>query len=164
MLAIVLSHLATQLTLLVDACPIQGDWNVFGILGLFVGLSAVVVILTMPLQDPDLSKDELSLSFEHPSSQFRSPEDNLTLWHFMTVSWMTPLVSLGSARQLNDEDVWSLGFEFRHRILHDNFSELKGSVVRRLLAANGIDLVIISFLAALESLASKWPYTITRRL
>lgn len=72
----------------------------------------------------------------------------------MTVSWMTPLISLGSARQLNDEDVWSLPFEFQHRILHDSFQELKGSVVRRLISANGFDLVIISSLAVLELLAS----------
>ncbi len=67
---------------------------------------------------------------------------------------MKPLISLGSARQLNDEDVWSLAFEFQHRILHDCFRELKGSVVRRLITANGFDLVIISSLAVLESLAS----------
>lgn len=72
----------------------------------------------------------------------------------MTVSWMTPLITLGSARQLNDEDVWSLAFEFQHGILHDSFRELKGSVVRRLITANGLDLVIIFFLAVLESLAS----------
>ena len=72
----------------------------------------------------------------------------------MTVSWMTPLISLGSARQLNDGDVWSLPFEFQHSILHDSFRELEGSVVRRLISANGLDLVIISFLAILELLAS----------
>lgn len=67
---------------------------------------------------------------------------------------MSPLISLGFARQLNEEDVWSLGFEFQHRRLHDKFREMKGSVVRRLLAANGIDLVFISVLGILESLAS----------
>lgn len=72
---------------------------------------------------------------------------------------MWPLISLGSARQLNDEDVWSLGFEFQHRHLHDKFREMKGSVVKRLLAANGLDLVFISVLGILESLASMhtWP-------
>lgn len=72
----------------------------------------------------------------------------------MTISWMAPLISLGSARQLNDGDVWSLAFEFQHRILHDSFRELNGSVVRRLITANGLDLVIVSSLAVLESLAS----------
>ena len=136
-------------------------------LALLTGLSIVVVIVCMPLRDPDLSNDGISTPFEHPTSQLRSPEDNLTLWQFMTVSWMTPLISLGSARQLNDEDVWSLAFEFQHSVLHESFKELKGSVVRRLLTANGLDLVIISLLAILESLASTqgtdnsktWRYT-----
>lgn len=76
------------------------------------------------------------------------------LWQFMTVSWMSPLITLGSSRQLNDEDVWSLSFEFQHKTLHEKFRELKGSVVRRLLTANGIDLIIISSLAVVSSLAS----------
>ena len=111
-------------------------------------------MICMPLRDPDLPKDGISSPFGHPTSQLRSPEDDLNLWQFMTVSWMSPLISLGSARQLNDEDVWSLAFEFQHTILHHSFRELKGSVIKRLLTANGLDLVIISSLALLESLAS----------
>lgn len=149
-----LSLLATQLTLLVDARSTLHAHDIPASLELLTGLSAVVVILCMPLRDPDLSKDQISPPFGHLTSQLRSPEDNLTLWQFMTVSWMTPLISLGSVRQLNDEDVWSLAFEFQHSILHDRFRELKGSVVRRLIAANGLDLVIISSLGVLELLAS----------
>lgn len=154
MLAVVLSLLATQLTLLSDARSALYARNIPASLGLLNALSAVVFILCMPLRNPDLSKDPISPPFGHPTSKLRSPEDNLTLWQFMTVSWMAPLISLGSARQLNDEDVWSLAFEFQHRILHDSFRGLKGSVVRRLITANGLDLVIISSLAVLESLAS----------
>ena len=109
----------------------------------------------MPLRDPELTKDGICPPFEPPTSQLRSPEDDLTLWQFMSVSWMTPLISLGSTRQLNDEDVWSLAFEFQHSILHESFRALRGSVVRRLVVANGLDLVIISSFAVLESLASK---------
>lgn len=72
----------------------------------------------------------------------------------MTVSWMKPLIELGNKRQLNDEDVWSLGYEFKHRMLHDRFRELRGSVLRRLLVANGVDLMIMSVLAVLELVAS----------
>ena len=154
MLAIVLSLLATQLTLLANARFALHAQDIPASLELLTALSAVVVILCMPLRNPDnLSKDQISPPFGHPMSQLRSPEDDLTLWQFMTVSWMTPLISLGSARQLNDEDVWSLAFEFQHSILHDSFRELKGSVVRRLITANGLDLVIISSLAVLESLS-----------
>jgi len=74
----------------------------------------------------------------------------------MTVSWMAPLISLGNSRQLNDNDVWFLGYEFQHRKLHDRFRELQGSVLRRLLEANGLDLLIISTLAVIEQVASTY--------
>lgn len=67
---------------------------------------------------------------------------------------MAPLIRLGNERQLNDEDVWLLSYEFQHRVLHDRFRELKGSVLRRLVEANGVDLVIISGLSVLELFAS----------
>ena len=153
-LAIVLSLSATQLNLLINARSALQARNIPAGLEILTGLLAVIVILSMPLRDPDLSKDQISPPFGHPTDKLRSPEDNLTLWQFMTVSWMTPLIALGSTRQLNDEDVWSLAFEFQHSVLHDSFRELKGSVVKRLIAANGLDLVIISSLAVLESLAS----------
>jgi len=72
----------------------------------------------------------------------------------MTVSWMSPLISLGAKRQLNEEDVWSLGREFQHRLLHERFKELKGSITKRLLVANGLDLFLTSLLAIIESTAS----------
>ena len=68
---------------------------------------------------------------------------------------MSSLISIGSTRQLDDEDVWQLGFEFQHQILHAKFRELGGSVVRRLLAANGLDLVILLCLGVLEALAGR---------
>ena len=154
LLFIVLGVLVAQLALLVDARSALHAQDIPATLEMLTGLSAVAIILCMPLRDPDLPKDQICPPFGQPTSQLRSPEDSLTLWQFMTVSWMTPLISLGSARQLNNEDVWSLPFEFQHSILHDSFRELKGSVVRRLIAANGLDLVIISFLAILELLAS----------
>ena len=55
---------------------------------------------------------------------------------------------------MHDEDVWSLSYEFQHRLLHDRFRELPGSVLRRLLEANAIDLVLISLLALIELLAN----------
>jgi len=102
------------------------------------------------MREPSLPSAGISAVFEPPSSQFRTPEDNLTLWQFMTVAWMAPLMSVGSTRQLNDEDVWDLGYEFRHRLLSDKFRELKGSVLRRLLVANGLDLILISIFGLVE--------------
>lgn len=73
----------------------------------------------------------------------------------MSVSWMEPLIKRGNEKQLNDEDVWSLGYEFQHRLLHDSFRELKGTVLSRLIEANALDLVLISILSVIELFASK---------
>ena len=117
-------------------------------------LLSIVLILSMPLRDPQLAQDDIGTPFEKPVSNLRSPEDNLTLWQFLSVSWMSPLMSVGFKRQLNSEDVWSLGFEFQHRLLHEKFRELGGSVIRRLLFANGVDLLILSTLGIIEAVSS----------
>lgn len=128
--------------------------NMLSLVALSSTFFTILIILSMPLRDPALPNDQISPTYEQPTSRLRSPEDNLMLWQFLTVSWMSPLITLAFARQLNDEDVWSLCFEFQHKMLHETFRELKGSVVRRLLTANGIDLVIISSLGVISSLAS----------
>jgi hypothetical protein len=112
---------------------------------------AIWIILIMPLRDPTLSTEGISPAFSPPNPKLRSPEDNLTLWQFMTVSWMAPLMSTGKARQLNEEDVWTLSYQFQHRILHEKFRNLKGSVLRRLIDVTGIDLVIMAVLGIIGS-------------
>jgi len=146
--------LATQLILLLNtrfACRRQDAPNMMDALA---ASCAIVLLLRMPLRSPQLPSDNISPPFDPPSNDLRSPEDNLTLWQFMTVSWMSPLISLGAKRQLNEEDVWSLGREFQHRLLHERFKELKGSITKRLLVANGLDLFLTSLLAIIESTAS----------
>jgi len=147
--------LATQITLLVHARSGFGIQDIPATLEILTALSAMTIILRMPLRNPELPMREISKPFESPTHELRTPEDNMTLWQFLTISWMSPLIALASARQLNDEDVWSLGFEFQHRKLHDNFRDLQGSVVKRLLMANGIDCVITTSLGILELVASK---------
>ncbi|EHY58849.1 hypothetical protein HRR83_001892 [Exophiala dermatitidis] len=115
---------------------------------------ALLVVINQPLRDPECVSAGVSRPFTAPSNAYRSPEDNLTLFQWMTVSWMSPLIKLGTQRQLHDEDVWSLGYEFQHQHLHEAFRELKGTVIRRLLAANWIDLVLLTFLAILELTAN----------
>jgi ABC-type multidrug transport system fused ATPase/permease subunit len=124
------------------------------VLGMLTAMSAIGIILCMPMRNPQLPKDEISPVFQPPTSRLRSPEDNLTLLQFMTVSWMSPLISVGAARTMQDEDVWSLSYEFQHRLLHDRFRGLSGSVLKRLLEANALDLVLISLLALVELLAN----------
>ena len=122
------------------------------ITALILSILAVGIILLMPLRDPSLPHASISKPFTEATASLRSPEDNLNLWQFMTVSWMTPLIQTGFKRQLDDADVWQLGYEFQHKGLHANFRRLRGTVMQRLLTANGIDLVIITFLGILETI------------
>jgi hypothetical protein len=117
---------------------------------LLLAFAAIWIILCMPLRNPSLPKFAISPPFGVPTENLRTPEDCLTLWQFMSVSWMESLLKVGNSRQLNDDDVWSLGYQFDHRTLHNKFRELKGSVFRRLVEANGLDLFILAMLGILE--------------
>ena len=129
----------------------DGDNNVtFIVTSLVLALVGTLTILIMSLRDPEIPPTDISAPMSRPTAALRSPEDNLTLWQFMTVSWMTPLIRLGYKRQLEDEDVWQLGYEFQHQRLHENFRLLKGTVIQRLIKANIIDLIILTFLGILE--------------
>lgn len=102
--------------------------------------AASATILLMPFREPSLPSVNISAVGQESSSDFRSPEDNLKLWQFLTVSWMAPLISTGSKRKLNESDVWLLGFDFQHSRLHEKFRRLRGSVLARVLRANGIEV------------------------
>ncbi|ORY62344.1 ABC transporter [Pseudomassariella vexata] len=132
--------------------------------GACVALSAILVILSMPMRDPTWDATGIAGRHDGATVQLRSPEDNLTLWQFLTVSWLAPLIRLGSRKQLNDEDVWLLPYEFQHTRLHMMFRELKGSIIKRLLLANGLDLIIITVLGVMESAATLASPVLLQRL
>lgn len=113
-------------------------------------IAAAAVVLWMPCRDPSLPPINISGVGQVPNSHWRSPEDNLRLWQFLTVSWMAPLMLIGRRRQLHEDDVWYLGYEFQHRRLHEKFRLLRGSVLRRVLKANGIDVLIVTTLATVQ--------------
>ena len=48
----------------------------------------IITILNMPLRDPALPREDICPAFDTPTVQLRTPEDNLTPWQYMTVSWM----------------------------------------------------------------------------
>ena len=162
-LGLLIGLLATRLISLVYIRPMRHFQYIGSALEATVATFSVAIVLHMPLRSPELPRGGIGLALERPTQQLRSPEDNLRLWQYMTVSWMSPLISVGSSRQLSDDDVWSLGFEFQHRILHNKFRELTGSVVGRLLVANGLDLIILSFLGVLESASSMTPCFVDQR-
>lgn len=146
----------TQLALLVERHFSLRVEDIPTFLGMLITVVSVIIMMGMSFRNPELPNDQISPAYSSPNHNLRSPEDNLTLWQFMSVSWMSPLISLGSARQLNDKDVWGLCYEFQHKNLHHKFRGLKGSVIRRLLAANGLDLIFVASLGIISALSSKY--------
>ncbi|KAI1127936.1 ABC transporter [Nemania abortiva] len=128
--------------------------HILSVATLGVVLAALFIILAMPMRDPALENTGIADDKHRPTFGLRSPEDNLSLWQFMTVSWLRPLISRGYKNQLNDEDVWLLPYEFQHKQLHMLFQELQGPVWLRLVLANGLDLFIISTLGVIEAAAN----------
>lgn len=132
--------------------PLRGHLRIPNVVCAIAALLAVMIVGNLPMTDPRLSTVEVSPAYDLPTKDLRSPEDNITLWQFLTVSWMGPLISLGSARQLHEPDVWTLGYQFLHRPLHDAFQEVRGSMIWRLVQANGLDIAITSLLGLIELL------------
>ena len=117
---------------------------------------AIITVLNMPLRDPILPNKDISAVYDTPTVQQRTPEDNLTPWQYMTVSWMEPLIKIGKTHQMEDSDTWDLGWEFKHARLHDAFRTLRGSVTRKVFVANGMDLVRTTFFGLVHLCASKF--------
>ncbi|KAH6632136.1 P-loop containing nucleoside triphosphate hydrolase protein [Chaetomium tenue] len=132
---------------------LSGGWPriVAWVAGVALPLASIVLMLNMPMRDPLLDSTGIGKPFDEPTATLRSPEDIITLWQWMTVSWMGPLIKIGYKRQLEDEDVWFLPYEFHHSRVHVLFRELSGTVFVRLLKANGVDLLITTFLGVLET-------------
>ncbi|KAF2746360.1 P-loop containing nucleoside triphosphate hydrolase protein [Sporormia fimetaria CBS 119925] len=151
---VVLSHTSTQ-TVSLDI-PL-----VLSPIAAFLG---VLVILNMPLRDPTLSNDDISQPHTTPSAQKRTPEDNLTPWQYMSVSWMNALIGKGVKEQFDDEDVWDLGYEFKHERLHSAFRALRGTVTSRLLQANGTDIIRTTTLATIQLIMTLLKPVIFQRL
>lgn len=144
-----------QGTLLLNEQTFHERTSVLALLSAMAAFTNTVICLIMPMRDQGLGTDNIGQASKLPDGSLRSPEDNLNLLQFFSVSWMSSLISVGSKRQLNDEDVWQLSWEFQHRRLHENFRELRGSVVRRLLKANWIDLTLTTLFALLKMMAGK---------
>lgn len=142
----------SQCIILVHRSASLADWP--SAIVLLASVASMIWILCMPFRPPQLPSDGIGKVGEDASVSYSSPEDNLTPWQFMTVSWMAPLISMGYRRQVNDDDVWTLPYIFKHRLLFDTFQTLRGSVLRRLLVANGIDLAIITFLGLVDMCCS----------
>jgi len=141
-----------------------GQTQVLDVVGAVLAFLAVAVTLHLPFRDARLSSEGISSAYSAPTKDLRSPEDNITLWQFLSVSWMSPLISLGFSRQLHDDDVWSLSYQFLHRTLHEKFKEVPGKIITRVIKANGLDIIITSSLGVVELLMTLTPPVLLQQL
>jgi hypothetical protein len=118
-------------------------------------LASLLILLAMPMQPASPRSGPVSQVGTAPRISERSPEDKIKLWQFLTISWVSPLLAVGNKRQLQKEDVWCLGFEFQNGRLARAFRELRGSLFRRLLKANGIDCCILVLTSLIQLLCGK---------
>jgi hypothetical protein len=97
----------------------------------------------MPMNPPTYDVQNIGEIGATASDEFRSPEDNLKLWQWLTVSWLSPLISVGKTRLINESDVWTLPLSFQHGPLIDAMKLLRGSLLGRVIRANAIDIILL---------------------
>lgn len=155
----------TQLVLFNTVLYVTTRWGLLlWVAEMLISVVSVALIVNMPMRDPLLASADICPPYQTPTSRLRSPEDNFTLWNWMSVGWMGPTVKTACERQLHDEDVWTLPLEFQHSRLHRLFRDVEGSVLVRLLKANAPDLIITSCTGILESLCSLVPVIFLKQL
>ncbi|KAH6898211.1 P-loop containing nucleoside triphosphate hydrolase protein [Thelonectria olida] len=125
---------------------------------------AILVIGNMPLRDPSWDSSLIANHPIAPTSDLRSPEDNLTLFRFLTMTWPYPLAKLARAREISVEDVWQLPFDFQHTSLYMAFRQLKGKLLPCLIEANGLDLFIATILSIVEKVSEVSNIRLTSKL
>ncbi|KAG5961046.1 hypothetical protein E4U58_004424 [Claviceps cyperi] len=129
-----------------------------------LALVAVIAIGNMPLRDPAWGTDDIGNPKLPPSHHVRSPEDNLTLFKFWTVTWVYSLAKLGQRKEITVEDVWQLPLDFQHTRLYLAFRELRGRLLPCLIEANGQDLFIATVFAVADAVAEVTNVRLTARL
>lgn len=131
---------------------------------LLIACVALVIIGNMPLRDPSWKRSEIGGSGKEPCAELRSPEDNLTLFQFWTMSWVYPLARIAQTREISVQDVWQLPIEFQHLPLYLAFKELQGRLLPCLIQANGLDLLIAILLGIVERVAEVSNIRLTSKL
>ncbi|KAK8027114.1 ABC transporter [Apiospora marii] len=164
LLALFLTSLVGTLVASISTQTLADRTSILHLGEVFIALGGITIILSMPMRDPLLGRQGIASKYDAASVELRSPEDDVSLWEWMTVSWLKPLLRKGYKKQLDDSDVWLLPYEFQHARLHQLFGALQGTLIKRLMLANGLDLIIITFLALVESGANLGTPMLLQRL
>ena len=129
-----------------------------------IAIAAVLSIVNMPIRNPAWENEDIGNPNLPPSHDVRSPEDNLTLFRFWAMTWVFPLARICRHKEITEEQVWQLPFEFQHTRLYMAFRELKGNLIPCLIEANGLDLSIATLLAIVEKVAEVSNIRLTSKL
>ncbi|EIW82712.1 multidrug resistance-associated ABC transporter [Coniophora puteana RWD-64-598 SS2] len=112
-------------------------WAFAGMIGnLVVVCVLLLAVMTMPMQVP--------CGVVKPEDGVRvSAEDYTTLLGWISFSWVYPMIQKGANATLNEDDVWDLSPTLQSRPVFLRFdSILRSSLLKRLWAANSLDLIL----------------------
>ncbi|QRV83260.1 ABC transporter [Ceratobasidium sp. AG-Ba] len=130
------------------------------VLDSMITLAGVVLIVNMPLNitgKPEKNEEDLLPALE----------DHCTLWQWMTFTWVSPIISLGALRPLEEKDVWQLSKTMRTRVLMRKFLQVKrSSLLRRILVANAMDLFLdgsLTFVSTVMNFSAPFFLNLTLR-
>ncbi|KAJ7715183.1 hypothetical protein B0H16DRAFT_1678542 [Mycena metata] len=112
------------------------------LMALYVNILVIFVLLYITVQMPinlpsrRINKDDIGHSV--------SPEDYTELLGWLTFSWVYPLVKLGRAKTLNDNDVWRLSPTMQSCAVFLKFRDTicSATLLRHLVASNSFDMIL----------------------
>ncbi|KZP25984.1 hypothetical protein FIBSPDRAFT_918282 [Athelia psychrophila] len=100
-------------------------------------LVGLAVVMDIPMDVPSSRVKEGAIG------KTATPEDYTTLFKWMTFAWVYPLVQLGTATTLHEQDVWDLSPTMQSRPVFIQFGRTaRPSLLRQLWAANALDVLI----------------------
>ncbi|KAI7934963.1 hypothetical protein MJO29_016226 [Puccinia striiformis f. sp. tritici] len=125
---------------------------VWRMLNIMMIMGMVYVAGTYPILDV-LPCSNVAKPGSLPSASYTCPEDNASLWEWLSFSFFNPLLDLSNTRTLKEDDVWQLSPFFQHRILFDRYRRLIKeeytskdnkpiSLIKVLIRSNSMDLMI----------------------
>ncbi|KAJ3895149.1 pleiotropic drug resistance ABC transporter [Lentinula edodes] len=117
-----------------------------GALNLVIPVLFLWVAGTLPLRDTPPG-ERIASKNDIPSVNMTCPEDNVTLWSWLTFSFVEPIFTVANEGTLNEGDVWSLSPYFKHKNLFNKYLGYQEkypthSLLRFLLVSNSLDLIL----------------------
>ncbi|KAF7979956.1 hypothetical protein HWV62_40400 [Athelia sp. TMB] len=104
---------------------------------LLATIALLGIVLSMPLALPSnrVKKSDIGVTV--------SPDDYVTLWGWITFSWIYPIVKKGARTTLVDSDIWNLSPTMSSKPLFAKFANTaRSTILKRIWAANKYDMIL----------------------